>query len=154
MSAGAAVAVARAKDDDAGGLAPAALFLAHRHPRHVVGIGHHAVAARVAALDRIDHSHAVDDLAHDGVLAVQMRGRSEHDEELRVGGIRVARPGHTDGPAREWLGREFGRKIRQVRSAGSGPALGEDVAGAESTWDSQSIQSVFYDFSATCFDYI
>src|SRR5690606_2001693 len=52
----------------------------------------------VALLDRVDHFHAVGDLAEHGVLAVQPRARDMGDEELAAVGAR-ARVGHGEHAA-------------------------------------------------------
>ena len=50
--------------------------------RAVVGLG--------PGLDLVDDVHARDDLAEGGVFAVEEAAVAEHDEELRIGRIRVA----------------------------------------------------------------
>src|SRR5262249_10268068 len=52
------------------------------HLDHAVGIGDRAVVGGRALLDLVDHVHAGDDLADHGVLAVEARVLTEHDEEL------------------------------------------------------------------------
>jgi hypothetical protein len=49
-------------------------------------------------------------------LAVQRTALREHDEELRVRGIRVGRPRHAHRAAAEGLARELGGHVGQVRS--------------------------------------
>ncbi|MOA33393.1 hypothetical protein D3C78_1546850 [compost metagenome] len=47
-------------------------------------------------------------------MPVQERTIGKHDEELRIGGIRILRTGHADHAARERNLGEFGRNIRQI----------------------------------------
>ena len=80
-----------------------------------------AVVGLRTLLDLVDNVHAGRHLAEDGVLAVERwRGR-EHDEELRIGGVRVGRTGHADRAAHEMrLVGELGRQVGQVRAASAG----------------------------------
>ncbi|CUX17864.1 hypothetical protein AGR3A_Cc200054 [Agrobacterium tomkonis CFBP 6623] len=92
---------------------------------HPVGVGNFAVAAG-ATLDLVYSFHAGHDLADHGILTVQERTVGEHDEELRIGGIRILRTGHADhAPCERRLG-ELSRNIRQVGAAGAS-ALGAET---------------------------
>src|SRR5215470_10081356 len=51
---------------------------------------------RAAALELLEGSHALDDLAEDRVLAVEPRRRDEGEEELTSVGVRLARVGHRE----------------------------------------------------------
>src|SRR3569623_1435530 len=82
---------------------------------HLVGIAH-----RLAALDLVDILHAGDDLAPDGVLLVEEAGIVEHDEELRIGAVRVLRTGHRDHAANMRLAAELLLEVRIVRATGAG----------------------------------
>ena len=68
---------------------------------HLVGIGDRAVCGSSPFLILSTTSMPLDDLADDGVLAVEERAVGEHDEELRIGGIRVLRARHADRAALE-----------------------------------------------------
>src|SRR4051794_5370028 len=61
----------------------------------------HGPAATAAALDLVDQFHAFHDLTPDRVLAVQVRGWLEHDEELAVRAVRALRARHAAGAAHE-----------------------------------------------------
>src|SRR5271156_3793186 len=61
--------------------------------------GADGAAAAFAALDLVHVLHAVGDLAPDGVLAVKVGGRGEHDVELAVGAVRAGAAGGADGAA-------------------------------------------------------
>jgi hypothetical protein len=60
--------------------------------------------------------HAFDDLAPDGILAVEEAAIVEADEELAVGAVRVLRAGHGGDAALVRLAAEFGRKVGLVGS--------------------------------------
>src|SRR4051812_44511270 len=84
----------------------------HRHD--LVGVAH-----RFAALDLVDHVHAVDDLAPHGVFAVEEGGVLEADEELAVGRIRALRAGHRAGAADVRLAAELRLEVL-AGAAGAG----------------------------------
>ncbi len=58
----------------------------HLHLDDAVGIGR-----RLAALELVHHVHAGDHFADHGILAVEEIAVVEHDEELAVGGVGIAR---------------------------------------------------------------
>src|SRR3954467_14645489 len=60
-----------------------------------------AAVAAGAALDLVHRIHAVHHPAPDGVLAIEARGRGEHDEELAVAAVRVGGAGHAASAADE-----------------------------------------------------
>src|SRR5690606_32956370 len=62
---------------------------------------------------------------------VEMRHRFEHDEELRIGRIRMRRSRHADDAALEGDVREFRRQDGQLRSPGPGQPLAELLQRAE-----------------------
>src|ERR1700686_2641455 len=75
---------------------------------------------RLAALELVDHVHAVHDLADHGVLLVQKEAVVEHDEELAVGGIvAVALARHADDAALERPLGELGLEVGMLRAAGA-----------------------------------
>src|SRR5690349_12751299 len=78
----------------------------------------HRAAAGGAALDLVHRIHAGDDPAPDGVLAIEARGRREHDEELAVRAVRALAAGHTADATDEavFVG-ELGRQVGQVTGA-------------------------------------
>src|SRR5579871_6056447 len=69
------------------------------------------IAHRLAALELVDVGHAVDDLAPDGVLAVEECRVGEADEELAVGRIRALSAGHRAGAANVRLAIELGLEL-------------------------------------------
>src|SRR5580698_677103 len=74
--------------------------------------GADGAAAAFAAFDLVDVLHAFGDLAPDGVLAVEVGGRGEHDVELAVGAVRAGAAGGADGAADEFGGAgEFGGQV-------------------------------------------
>src|SRR5262252_2173630 len=74
-------------------------FDVRRHPNRDHAIG---ILNRLALLDLVDHVHAGQDFADDGVLAVEEGAVRVHDKELAVGGVvAVALTGHADDTALE-----------------------------------------------------
>ena len=71
--------------------------------------------AAAATLDLVDKIHPFHDLAPYRVLAIQMRRRCEHDEELTVGAVWIGGPRHAAGPAHEARRGEFRLQIRAAR---------------------------------------
>src|SRR6185312_8027876 len=82
--------------------------------QHLVGIGHGAAGgARRRLLQIIDDIHALHDLTDNGILAIEARRVSVHDEELRIGGIdAIAAARHADDAALEV---DVGKFLLQVR---------------------------------------
>src|SRR5690606_17064801 len=87
--------------------------LLDRHRHHAVGIFDRAVEVGAALLDRVHDLHAGNDMADDRVFAVQELARRVHDEELRVGAVRIGGTRHADDTALERKVREFGRDVRK-----------------------------------------
>ena len=77
------------------------------------------IGRRLAALELIDHIHPANDLADHGVLAVEKRAVGEHDEELAVGRIRIARARHADHAARIGHVGELSLQVGIFRAAGA-----------------------------------
>ena len=85
-----------------------------------------AVGARV--LDGVHDLHALDDLAEDDVLAVQVRRGHRRDEELRAVGV-GARVGHREQSGARVLDHEvLVRERAAVDGHGAGAVAGKDVA--------------------------
>src|SRR5690606_7366058 len=78
------------------------------------------VGRRLARGDRVDVLHALDHLAPDRVLAVQVWRLDVVDEELAVGAVRVRGAGHAHGAAYERLVRELGGQVGLVGAAAPG----------------------------------
>src|SRR5690348_2933543 len=68
------------------------------HLDHAIRRGDGAIPGGIALLDLVDILHAAHDIADDGIIAFERRRRREHDEELRIGGIRILRARHADRP--------------------------------------------------------
>src|SRR5690625_915137 len=92
------------------------LFGRDRRLHDVIWLADRAALA-LTALDPVNTLHPIHHLADDGVLAVQMRGRRKHDEELRIGRVRILGAGHADRAALERRIRELGRQIAHIRAA-------------------------------------
>ena len=75
--------------------------------------------------------HAFDDLAPDGVLAVEEAAVVGADEELAVGAVRVVGPRHRGGAAQVRLAAELGLEVGLIGAAGAGAgrvtALGHEA---------------------------
>src|SRR5690606_24985178 len=71
------------------------------HLDHAVRIVDRAVGRGAALRDVVHQLHAALDLADDGVLAIEVWRRRKHDEELRIGGVRVCAARHSDDAALE-----------------------------------------------------
>src|SRR5262245_52718046 len=67
------------------------------HELHVL-LRHAAAAAAADLLERLDRLLAVDDLAEDGVLPVELLRAVEADEELRPARVRVGGAGRREPP--------------------------------------------------------
>src|SRR5215468_2171383 len=76
-------------------------------------------AFALALRDLVDELHAGDDLAPDGVLAVQPGGVGKADEELAIGAVGIARARHGYRAAHMVLVGELGLEILP-RAAGAG----------------------------------
>src|SRR5260221_648628 len=102
----------------------------HPDRDHAVGI-----LDRLALLDLVDHIHTGQDLADDGVLAVEKSTVRIHDEELAGGGVvAVALAGHADDTALEGHLGEFRLQVGIFRVAGAVAVLA--IAGLRhEAWD-------------------
>jgi len=89
---------------------------------HDIGCAFNGTVGTGTALDRVQHIQAFGDFAHDGILPVQEIPLIEHDEELRVGGIRVLAARHTDDTPVKGQIRKLGRQVGHVRTTHTGPA--------------------------------
>jgi len=69
--------------------------------------------------DLIDVLHAVDHLAPDRVLAVEVRRVREADKELAIGAVGVAGARRSDGAALERRVAELGRQVGVLGAAGA-----------------------------------
>src|SRR5690606_20180593 len=97
----------------------------------------------------VDVLHAPGHLAPDGVLAVEIAGVVEADEELAVGRVRIVRPGHRADAAHMRLAAELGLQVGLVRTAAAGAgriaALGHE-AGDDAVEDDAVIKALARQF--------
>src|SRR6185369_12002605 len=78
----------------------------------------------IAHADLVDHAHAGHHAAEGRVLAVQERGRAQHEIDLAAGGGRIVGPGHAEHAALEGTLVEL-RLDRVARPAAAHPRIVE-----------------------------
>src|SRR5437764_402642 len=95
------------------------------HLHDLVRVRDRAVAGLVALFDLIDVFHARGHLPPNRVLAVEGRGRREHDEELAVGAVRIGGARHRCGAANMFFAGELGFQLMPgTAGAGAGRIAG------------------------------
>ncbi len=83
-------------------------------------LDHAGFARRLALGQRVDIFHAFDDIAPDGVLAIEESRVVKDNEELAVRAVRIHRARHRAGAADMRFVVELLRQVRLGRTAGAG----------------------------------